>query len=415
MLAGAKHACRIISLSSSPLPSEPFALPQSWRGLLERAGASSAQTWQRFCFYDHSCRFRLELPGPVGVCRFRHQSVRVCLAFPSSKSINEKRVQVAGKVAKSLARFIEPMECLPVPKLPAGRGWLYEIKLDGWRLESVKTGGKVILYSRRGKSFNSQFRDIANALSYLPDETVIDGEVVAIDENGRPNFNLLQNFRSAGTNIQYFAFDILMLKGKELTRLPLSERRQVLASVIKPDTYVEISEASDRPLLEMVTFVRKHSLEGIVAKHGDSVYQPGLRTGLWCKQRLNRGQEFVVGGFVPSHLGIDSLVVGFYRGKDLYYAARVRAGFIPATRLKVFEAIKQLKTQKCPFVNLPEKEAGRWGQGLTAEKMKLCVWVRPEAVAQIDFLEWTGANHLRHTKFVGLRDDKDPHKVVRET
>jgi len=206
-----------------------------------------------------------------------------------------------------------------------------------------------------------------------------------------------------------------MHKGKELTRLPLSERRQVLASVIKPDTYVEISEASDRPLLEMVKFVREHALEGIVAKRGDSVYQPGLRTGLWCKQRLNRGQEFVVGGFVPSHLGIDSLVVGFYRGKDLYYAARVRAGFIPATRLKVFEAIKQLKTQKCPFVNLPEKEAGRWGQGLTAEKMKLCVWVRPEAVAQIDFLEWTGANHLRHTKFVGLRDDKDPRKVVRET
>jgi ATP-dependent DNA ligase len=164
--------------------------------------------------------------------------------------INEKWVQVAGKVAKSLARFIEPMECLPVQKLPVGGNWLYEIKLDGWRLESVKTSGKVMLYSRRGKSFNSQFRDIANALNYLPDETVIDGEVVAIDENGRPSFNLLQNFRSAGTNIQYFAFDILMHKGKELTRLPLSQRRQVLASVIKPDTYVEISEACDRPLSE---------------------------------------------------------------------------------------------------------------------------------------------------------------------
>jgi DNA ligase D-like protein (predicted ligase) len=307
------------------------------------------------------------------------------------------------------------MECLPVPKLPAGRGWLHEIKLDGWRLESVKTGGKVMLYSRRGKSFNTQFKEIANALNYLPDETVIDGEVVAIDENGRPNFNLLQNFRSAGTNIQYFAFDILMHKGKELTRLPLSQRRQVLASVIRPDTYVEISEASNRPLSEMVKFIREHGLEGIVAKRADSVYQPGLRTGLWRKQRLNRGQEFVVGGYVPSHLGVDSLVVGFYRGQDLYYAARVRAGFIPATRLKVFDAIKHLKTAKCPFVNLPEKEAGRWGQGLTAEKMKLCVWLRPEAVAQIDFLEWTGANHLRHTKFVSLRDDKDPREVVRET
>jgi bifunctional non-homologous end joining protein LigD len=271
----------------------------------------------------------------------------------------------------------------------AGRGWLHEIKLDGWRLESVKTGRKVMLYSRRGKSLNTQFKEIANALNYLPDETVIDGEVVAIDENGRPNFNLLQNFRSAGTNIQYFVFDILMHKGRELTRLPLSQRRENLASVIKPNAHIEISEASDRPLSEMVKFIREHALEGIVAKRADSVYQPGLRTGLWCKQHLNCGQEFVVGGYVPSHLGVDSLVVGFYRGKDLYYAARVRAGFIPATRLKVFEAIKHLKTPKCPFVNLPEKEAGRWGQGLTAEKMKLCVWLRPEAVAQIDFLEWS--------------------------
>lgn len=278
----------------------------------------------------------------------------------------------------------------------------------------MKTGGKVMLYSRRGKSFNSQFRDIANALSYLPDETVIDGEVVAIDENGRPNFNLLQNFRSAGTKIQYFAFDIVMHKGKDLTRLPLSHRREILASVIKPNAHIEISEASDRPLSEIVKFVREHGLEGIVAKRGDSVYQPGLRTGTWCKQRLNRGQEFVIGGYVPSHLGVDSLVVGFYRGKHLYYAARVRAGFIPATRLKVFEAIKHLKTPKCPLVNLPEKEAGRWGQGLTAEKMKECVWLMPDGVAQIEFLEWTGANHLRHTKFVGLRDNKDPRKVVRE-
>jgi ATP-dependent DNA ligase len=122
----------------------------------------------------------------------------------------------------------------------------------------VKTGGKVMLYSRRGKSFNSQFRDVANALNYLPDDTVIDGEIVAIDEDVRPSFSLLQNFRLAGTNIQYFAFDILIQKGKELTRLPLSQRRQVLASVIKPDTYVEISEASDRPLSEMVKFVREH-------------------------------------------------------------------------------------------------------------------------------------------------------------
>ena len=118
---------------------------------------------------------------------------------------------------------------------------------------------------------------------------------------------------------------------------------------------------------------------------------------------------------MSSHLGVDSLVVGFYRGKDLIYAARVRAGLVPATRREMFNRLQPLKTSKCPFVNLPEAAAARWGQGLTLEKMTECVWVRPELVAQIDFLEWTGADHLRHTKFVGLRDEKDPSKVVRET
>ena len=118
---------------------------------------------------------------------------------------------------------------------------------------------------------------------------------------------------------------------------------------------------------------------------------------------------------MPSHLGLDSIVIGLYREKELHYAARVRAGFVPLTRRQAFEQIKPLVTTKCPFVNLPEKDAGRWGQGLTAEKMKECVWVKPRAVAEIEFLEWTGGDHLRHTKFVGLRDDKDPRSVVRET
>jgi ATP-dependent DNA ligase len=165
----------------------------------------------------------------------------------------------------------------------------------------------------------------------------------------------------------------------------------------------------------MLKFVHAHGLEGIIAKRSDSIYQPGLRTGFWAKHRVNLGQEFVIGGYVPGTHGFDSLVIGFYRGSDFYYAARVRAGFVPATRRQVFEQIKHLKTETCPFVNLPEKQAGRWGQGLTAEKMNECVWLLPEAVANFEFLEWTGADHLRHTKFVGMRDDKDPRKVVRET
>jgi bifunctional non-homologous end joining protein LigD len=108
-------------------------------------------------------------------------------------------------------------------------------------------------------------------------------------------------------------------------------------------------------------------------------------------------------------------VIGIYKGKDLHYVARVRAGFIPATRRQVFDAIKHLATAKCPFLNLTEKEAGRWGQGLTAEKMRECVWLKPQAVAEVQFLEWTGTDHLRHMKFIRLRDDKDPRRVIRET
>ena len=133
------------------------------------------------------------------------------------------------------------------------------------------------------------------------------------------------------------------------------------------------------------------------------------------KRRINLSQSFVVGGYVPSHLGVDAIVIGFYRDKRLHYAARVRAGFVPLTRRQVFERIKPLETAKCPFVNLPEKDAGRWGQGLTAEKMKSCIWVKPEVVVRIDFAEWTGADKLRHTKFVAMRDDKPPRRVVRET
>jgi ATP-dependent DNA ligase len=153
----------------------------------------------------------------------------------------------------------------------------------------------------------------------------------------------------------------------------------------------------------------------VIAKRADSCYQPGKRTGLWTKTRINRAQEFVIGGYIPSHLGIDSIVVGFYKGKDLHYAARVRAGFVPATRRQVLEELKRLQSARCPFVNLPEKTAGRWGEGFTAEKMKEAQWIKPEAVAIIEFLEWTGGDHLRHAKFIGLRDDKDPRKVVQET
>jgi ATP-dependent DNA ligase len=165
---------------------------------------------------------------------------------------------------------------------------------------------------------------------------------------------------------------------------------------------------------EMLLAVREKGLEGVVAKRRDSLHESGRRTGAWAKYRLNRGQELVIGGYVPGPHGLDSIIVGYYREKDLIYVARVRNGFVPATRRQVFEKLRPLVTPNCPFVNLPEMHKGRWGDGLTAEDMKKCVWVRPELVVQIEFLEWTESDHLRHAKFAGLREDKEPRSVLKE-
>jgi ATP-dependent DNA ligase len=252
-------------------------------------------------------------------------------------------------------------------------------------------------------------------LKGLPDDTILDGEVVALDSQGRADFNLLQNFRSAESKIHYYVFDVLALKGQDVSTLPLKERRKILANTLKPNDHISTSPAEEGTSTKILTFVKEHGLEGVVAKRLDSRYEPGKRSGAWCKYRINLGQEFVVGGYTPGGNGFDALILGFYRGKDLFFAARVRAGFVPATRRQVFGKIKALEIKACPFVNLPELSAGRWGQGLTAEKMKSCVWLKPEVVVRIDFAKWTEADKLRHTKFIGLRDDKDPRKVVRET
>jgi DNA ligase D-like protein (predicted ligase) len=316
---------------------------------------------------------------------------------------------------KSQARFIESMECLPITKLPQGPDWSYEIKFDGFRMEAVKKNGETTLYSRRGNILNRKFHYIATALKKLPDNTVLDGELVALDSKGKSDFGLLQNFRSAESKIHYYVFDILILKGKDVSQRPLDERRALFDKILPRNEHISESAVEHDTYAKLLKFVKQHGFEGIIAKHSDSPYEPGKRTGLWQKYRLNLQQEFVIGGYTRGTNGFDALIIGFYRGKDLLFAARVRAGFIPATRREVYEQLKGLRMTKCPFVNLPQKEPGRWGQGLTAEKMKSCVWLKPETVVRIDFAEWTSGDHLRHPKFAGMRDDKDPGKVVRET
>jgi bifunctional non-homologous end joining protein LigD len=316
---------------------------------------------------------------------------------------------------KTEASFIEPMECLSVSKLPEGLEWLWEIKFDGYRALAVKSGTGVTLFSRRRKSLNRQFPFIVEALADLPAGTVVDGEVVAIDESGRPDFNLLQNFRAEASRIQYYVFDLLCWKGRDLTGVTLVERRALLKSVVViRDKRIRIADYFEAAPKDLLSAVREQRLEGIIGKQKDSHYQAGKRSGAWIKYRVNRGQEFVIGGYFPGPHGIDSLIVGYYDGDTLMYVARTRNGFVPASRRQVFSKLKHLVTPSCPFANLPETRRSRFGEELSAEKMKKAVWLRPEVVGQIEFLEWTEGDRLRHSKFVGLREDKNPRSVVKE-
>src|SRR4029077_4725354 len=196
---------------------------------------------------------------------------------------------------KTEASFVEPMECLSVSKLPGGLEWLWEIKFDGYRALAVKSGDGVTLFSRRRKSLNRQFPFIVEALADLPAGTVVDGEVVAIDDSGRPDFNLLQNSRAEASRIQYYVFDLLCWKDRDLTRVPMVERRALLKSlVVIPAKKIRIADYFDAAPRDLLAAVRKQGLEGIIAKRKDSLYQPGKRSGAWIKYRLNRGQEFVI-------------------------------------------------------------------------------------------------------------------------
>jgi DNA ligase D-like protein (predicted ligase) len=312
------------------------------------------------------------------------------------------------------ARFIEPMLLEPTSALPEGPSVSHEVKLDGYRAIAFKSNGRVSLRSRNKRDFNGRYPAIVRALSELPDETVVDGEVVALDDAGRPSFNALQNVGSAP--IVYYVFDIMVLRGRAVMAEPLAARRELLGKHVLPRVFEPVRELImlNASLKDLIAAVRAQGLEGLVAKRLDSRYEPGRRSGAWQKMRLNQGQEFVIGGYSIAARYFDALVFGYFEGQLLKYAGRTRSGFTPATRAKFCQQFRGLEIPNCPFVNLPER-SGRWGQGLTAEKMKDCRWLAPQLVGRFEFVEWTPDNHLRHVKFIGLRDDVDARDVRRES
>jgi bifunctional non-homologous end joining protein LigD len=321
------------------------------------------------------------------------------------------------RAVKAQARFVEPMRCRAVDRLPEGPEWEYELKFDGYRALAFKTGRRVWLMSRNERDFAPLFPALVRALEKLPQDTVIDGEIVALNVAGQPSFNLLQNYQTAAQLIVFYAFDLLTLNGQNVMDRPLEERRELLQKrvMLRLREPIRFSETLDAPADRILEAVRSLGLEGVIAKHRRSTYAAGRMPGSWVKFRVNQGQEFVIGGYTSSGRNFDAILVGYHdEGDRLNYAASVRNGFVPASREALFRLFGGLHSETCPFVNLPEPGRGRWGEGLTAADMAECRWLKPELVAQIEFLEWTADDRLRHPRFVGLRDDKDPKDVCRE-
>ena len=318
-------------------------------------------------------------------------------------------------------QFIEPMKARLVDEPPKHGDWLYELKFDGIRAMAIKNDRKVSLISRNGNKLDPRFPEIVGAVKNLPvREYVIDGEVVALDEDGRSSFQLLQGLEMEGRKapLRFYVFDLLQLDGKSLLGLPLEQRKQVLAKICENvgDPIRNSGEISG-DVKSLLAEVKRRGLEGLIGKQRNSVYEPGRRSGTWIKLKCVNEQEFVIGGYTPpagSRKYFGAILVGYYEIGKLRFAGKVGSGFTEKSLSMLHKKFREEEHDDCPFVDLPSKQGGEWVQGITPSMMKKMHWVNPKFVAEIRFAEWTRDQKLRQPVFLGMREDKAATEVKRE-
>ena len=352
---------------------------------------------------------------------------RIQKAARSAKTTGRKSAAPAAEISAELKRlpaakprFIIPMKPRLLEQPPATGDWVYELKFDGIRLIAVKNGSKVNLVSRNGNELAARFSAVATAVARLPVENcVIDGEVVALDEEGRSSFQLLQALEMEGRKspTYYYVFDLLQAEGKSLTGQPLEFRKEMLrricGDVAEPIRYS--GEIGGDPAA-LLTEIKRHGLEGIIGKQRGSIYEPDRRSGAWIKLKVVNEQEFVIGGYTPpggSRTYFGALLVGYYDKKRLLFAGKVGTGFNAKLLASLHKKFEKERRDHCPFADLPSKQGGQWVQGITPAMMRRCHWVNPVFVCQVKFAEWTRDAKLRQPVFIGLREDKDARQVTR--
>ncbi|HEY0976290.1 MAG TPA: DNA ligase D [Flavobacteriales bacterium] len=325
---------------------------------------------------------------------------------PRAEPVRAKRYTLRGiGSATKVDDPIRPMLASPDVKPFDDPDWIFEIKWDGYRA-IAETGGKSLrFYSRNGLSFLEAYPAVAQDLKRIRERAVLDGEVVALDAGGRPDFQLLQHASlEPGIPLVYYVFDLLSVAGKDITHLPLIERKARLRKLLVDTEHIRYADHVAERGLDFFAAAAAKDLEGIIGKKADSVYSKGLRGKSWVKIKNHRSQEAVIGGYTAprnsrKHFG--ALLLGVYGSNGLEYVGHTGTGFDHRSLDELMEAMKPLVRRTSPFngpvdANMPP------------------VWVTPRLVCNIKFTEWTRDGHLRHPVFLGLRADKDPKNVHKE-
>jgi bifunctional non-homologous end joining protein LigD len=333
-------------------------------------------------------------------------------------------IDLAGATKAKIPDFIEPMRATLADRPFTDPDWLFELKLDGYRVEAVVRNRKVQLWTRNQQDAARYFPDLADDAHWISaEEAIVDGEVVAIGPGGEPSFSLLQDrtgFRAGSQGridpsrrmpmppgeipIVYYVFDLLYLDGQLLLDVPLEERKQLLRTVLREHSIVKYGSHIDEQGEAMYEAARERGLEGLVAKERRSRYEPGRRSRSWLKLKIRREQELVVAGYVPgqgTHKDLGSLIVGVYDDGKFVHAGEVGSGINTRTRAELVKTLDGLRRDDHPFDEKPPR-------------IKDARWAEPRVVIRAEFAEWTTDNLLRQAAFKGMDLGKDPRQVVRE-